>query len=62
MNGRPVRPDQLSLFEQRVRWPDLPPDAQGQVLSLLADLFLQRLSPSSSPSSNEESSDVARED
>jgi phosphatidylserine/phosphatidylglycerophosphate/cardiolipin synthase-like enzyme len=62
MNGRPAHPDQLSLLEHRLRWQDLSHDTRGQVLSLLADLFLQRLSSASSTSSNTESSDVTRED
>ena len=36
-----------SLFEQRLRWQDLPPDTRQRVIELLAHLLLERLEASS---------------
>lgn len=48
MNGSEYQADQLLLFEKQQRWHDLPCDTRERIVRALAQLFVERLSSSSS--------------
>lgn len=55
MKGSDYQADQLLLFEKQQRWHDVPRDTRECIVRALAQLFVDRLSPSSNSSTKEQS-------